>query len=109
MAEKNLMGEIKETMEFAGEAAPELQNKFMEFNRVVLGKGILSVKEKELIAIALSLSSSCEWCITFHVKMALQNGASKKEIVEAAYVSVLMSGAPSLMHMHILKGALEGQ
>jgi AhpD family alkylhydroperoxidase len=108
MAEKDLMAEVMETMAFAGENAPNLQGKFMEFNKAVLGKGLLSVKQKELIAIALSLSSSCEWCITYHVKMALQNGASKAEIVEASYIAVLMSGAPALMHMHILKEALDG-
>lgn len=103
------MKEVMETMSFAGEIAPNLQEKFMEFNQAVLAKGNLSVKVKELIALAISLSSSCEWCITYHVNMASQNGASKEEILEAGYIAVLMSGSPALMHMHVLKEALESR
>ena len=36
------------------------------FNQSVLADGKLSHKVKELIAVALSLASPCEWCITYH-------------------------------------------
>ena len=78
----------------------------MDFNSAVLSPGKLTTKTKELIALALSLSSTCEWCITYHVKMALESGATEEEILEASYVAVLMAGAPALMHITIVKDAL---
>lgn len=86
---------------------PELQAAFMNFNSEVLKPGLLTAKTKELIAIALSLSSTCEWCITYHVKMARESGASDDEIIEASYVAVLMAGAPALMHMNLVMDALK--
>ena len=108
MEKRNIMGEVMETMNFVGSSAPGIHEKFMEFNRSVLSEGKLSVKTKELIAIALSLSSNCEWCITYHTRMALSSGATKEEILESAYVAVLMAGAPALMHVHIIEEALKG-
>jgi AhpD family alkylhydroperoxidase len=108
MENRNIMGEVMDTMNFAGKILPEIQQKFMDFNKAVLSEGKLSVKTKELIAIALSLGN-CEWCITYHTRMALSNGATEEEIMEAAYVAVLMAGAPALMHVQILKDALKGR
>ncbi len=107
MDSKHIMNQVMETMGFAGSIKPEIQKEFMDLNQAILKPGALSVKSKELIALALSLSSSCEWCITYHTKMAVENGATDEEIIEAAYVAVLMSGSPALMHVSILKSALE--
>lgn len=94
-------------MQFGAAKEPALQKAFMNFSSTVLNEGKLTTKIKELIALAVSLSSTCEWCITYHVKMAKEQGASDEEILEASYVAVLMAGAPALMHMTIVKNALE--
>jgi AhpD family alkylhydroperoxidase len=109
MENRNIMGEVMDTMGFTGKILPKVQEKFMDFNKAVMSEGKLSVKTKELIAIALSLAGNCEWCITYHTKMALSNGATEEEILEAAYVAVLMAGSPALMHVQILKEALKGR
>ena len=101
-----IMRQVQDTMKFAGEKDPMAQKAFMDFNQAVLAQGSLSTKVKELIAVALSLSSNCEWCITYHVKAAKDLGATDEEIMEASYVAVLLSGAPALMHVAILKKAL---
>ncbi len=107
MGAREIMKEVTDTMGYAQSLKPEMQGAFMNFNSEVLKPGALSTKTKELIAIALSISSTCEWCITFHVKKAKDSGATDEEILEAAYVSVLMSGAPSLMHMTLVRQALD--
>lgn len=60
--------------------------------------GALSPRRKELIAVSLSIASKCDWCIRSHVKNALELGARKQEIVEAAWVAVLMGGDPVLRY-----------
>lgn len=106
MSSKEILQQISDTMGYAHSIKPETQDSFMNFNSEVLKPGSLPAKTKELIAIALSLASTCEWCITFHVYKAKEYGATEEEIMEAAYVAVLMSGSPALMHMTIVRNAL---
>ncbi len=62
-------------------------------------EGLLSVKTKELICIALGVAARCSYCIAAHVDKALHAGASRREIMEAGFVAVKMGGGPSLAYM----------
>ena len=59
-------------------------------------------KNKSLIGVALAISSQCTWCIATHVKTAVDAGASKAEIVDAAMMAVMMGGGPKLMYLTVL-------
>ena len=107
MGSIELLKQVSETMGYAGNIKPEIQKAFIDFNRAVISPGSLSSKTKELIAIATSLTGTCEWCITYHTKMAMDMGATVEEIIEASYVAVLMGGAPALMHMSLVHDAIE--
>ncbi len=67
----------------------------------------LSLKQKELINVALAVAAQCEWCIAFHVQGALKNGASRAEILDAAVQAVLMHGGPALMYLTPVLGVLD--
>ncbi|OWP57063.1 MAG: alkylhydroperoxidase [Thermoplasmatales archaeon B_DKE] len=105
--ESDKLQEIQDLMKYLGNGIPENMNAFGGFIQSVQKDGKLSLKVKELISIALSISSQCEWCIPYHTRMALQNGATEDEILEAGMVAVLMYGSPALMHMIPLKKAIE--
>ncbi|MFG1460508.1 MAG: carboxymuconolactone decarboxylase family protein [Thermoplasmataceae archaeon] len=107
MSKNELLKEVQEIMQYSGTKLPDQFRAFGDFNKSVLADGKLSHKTKELIAVALSLASSCEWCITYHAVEARKSGASDEEILESAFIAVLMAGSPALMHMNILKDALE--
>ncbi|MDS0256440.1 carboxymuconolactone decarboxylase family protein [Thermoplasmatales archaeon AK] len=109
MAERvsELLDEVSGIMGYAGRLEPEAMKAFGGFSQAVLKPGQLDTRTKELIAVALSLASTCEWCITYHAKQALSAGATKEELIEAGMVAVLMAGAPALMHMNLLKNVLE--
>lgn len=62
-------------------------------------EGLLSVKTKELICIAIGVVEHCSYCIASHVKKALQAGASRHEILEAGFVAVKMGGGPALAYL----------
>jgi AhpD family alkylhydroperoxidase len=70
-------------------------------------EGALKVKDKALIAIACAVVAHCEWCVAVHVKHALDSGATENEILESAWVGVLMGGGPSLMYAQGVLKALE--
>ena len=99
--------EVEENLGKFSKNSPKQMQAFMDFMGAVEGKGALDEKQKELISVALSVTGHCKWCIAFHVKNALQKGATKEEILEAGWVAVLMGGGPALMYFQLVQKALE--
>ena len=60
--------------------------------------GKLDAKTKELIAAAIGLSIQCKYCIVHHVYEALKAGATREELIEAAFTAIGMNGGPSLTY-----------
>lgn len=86
---------------------PEETKAFMQLLQATGKPKALSTKDKELIAVALSVAARCHWCIGFHVKNALDAGATREELIEASYVAVTMAGSPALMYMQFVLKAIE--
>jgi AhpD family alkylhydroperoxidase len=80
---------------------------FFSLMNSIESDGALSSKIKEIIVIGISIAVKCEWCIDYHVKSALDKGATKEEIMEASWVAVLMGGGPSLMYTQYVQNALD--
>ncbi|SMC09682.1 carboxymuconolactone decarboxylase family protein [Nitratiruptor tergarcus] len=97
---KRLIGKLQQQQ-------PESIQNFLGFMTSVEKEGALSTKQKELINVGLAVAAQCEWCIALHVKGAIDAGASKEEILEAAMQAVLMHGGPALMYMTPVEEALE--
>ena len=68
---------------------------FCEFVDKTYEAGSLSVKQKRLIAIGISVATNCESCMEWNIKQALDNGASEEEIIEAIEIAIEMRGAPA--------------
>lgn len=99
--------EIESSLGKIEELSPDESGAWGHFSSVAGAKGALSPRGKEIIAVALSVLSKSKWCISFHVKKALELGARKQEIIEAAWVAVLMGGSPVLMYTQHVLEALE--
>lgn len=70
--------------------------------------GAVDVKTKELISVAIAAYNRCEYCIVFHVFKALEAGATREEIMEAAMVSVAFGGGPSMAYsVTLLKDSID--
>lgn len=99
--------EIERSLDKIGAFSPNLVKAWNRFDSLTEGGGALNPKHKELTSIALSIVVKCEWCIALHVKRALELGASKQEVMEAAWVAVMMNGGPALMSVQRVVEALE--
>jgi len=77
------------------------------FTSVAHKADALSRKEKELIAVSISLVKRCERCIAYHVRSALALQATRQEILEACFVAVIMEGGPALAHIGVVMDAIE--
>jgi AhpD family alkylhydroperoxidase len=99
--------EIKTLISKLEKDTPTQITAFNKFMQATEQSTILENKVKGLINVALAISAQCEWCIALHVKGAIDAGATKDEILEAAMQAVLMHGGPALMYMIPVQDAIE--
>ncbi|SPF35509.1 Alkylhydroperoxidase AhpD family core domain protein [Syntrophobacter sp. SbD1] len=78
------------------EGMPESIQSLFGFINATQKEGALTVREKELIAIGVSIYTRCEDCIAVHAQKALQAGCTRAEILEAAAMAIIFGGGPSL-------------
>lgn len=79
-------------------AIPEVYKGFSEFHHAAFAPGVLDVKTKELIALAIGVIERCDGCIASHAEAAARAGASRQEAAEAIGVSMLMNGGPATIY-----------
>jgi AhpD family alkylhydroperoxidase len=65
---------------------------FTEMEQETYSDRKLTKKQKELIAIGISVVENCESCMEWHIKQALDAGTTEGEIIEAIEVGIEMSG-----------------
>jgi AhpD family alkylhydroperoxidase len=68
---------------------------FLEMERAAYADGALPKKQKELIAIGISIVKNCESCMQWHIEQAASAGASFEEVFEAIEVGIEMGGGPA--------------
>ena len=78
--------------------APDGAAGFTAMHRAAMGPGNLSVKQKELMCIAIGIVRQCVDCIGFHVKAAIAAGVTRDEIAETVTVTMYMGGGPAYMY-----------
>jgi alkylhydroperoxidase/carboxymuconolactone decarboxylase family protein len=81
-----------------GEDAPELARKFFDWYAAVFEEGALTVREKALIALAVSHAVQCPYCIDAYSTDCLKNGADPEQMMEAVHVAAAIRGGASLVH-----------
>ncbi len=77
---------------------PELAKKFFDYYGDVFAEGELTVREKSLIALAVSHAIQCPYCIDAYTSDALQKGTTEKQMMEAVHVAAAIRGGASLVH-----------
>ena len=77
---------------------PDVYKGFAALHNAVLVDGALDIKTKELIALAIAVSSECDGCIAAHAHAAVRHGASREEAAEAIGVTILMNGGPATIY-----------
>ena len=81
-----------------GKQAPELAQKFFDYYNAVFEEGALSEREKALIALAVSHTVQCPYCIDAYTKASLEKGSNLEEMTEAVHVATAIRGGASLVH-----------
>lgn len=80
---------------------------FVRMEQNTYKKGAVTKKQKEFIAIGISIVINCESCLEWHIKQALDDGATEPEIIEAIEVGIEMSGGPGTVSARFAMNVLE--
>lgn len=75
---------------------PEIAKHYNAFTEACFQEGKLSQKEKQLIALGISIFSQDEYCIIYHTKGCLDEGATEDEILETVGVSAAFGGGAAM-------------
>ena len=81
-----------------GELAPEAFKAFVAFDKAALQDGAIPVKYKELMAVAVALTTQCPYCIEIHRKGAKKAGATEQELAEATLVAAALRAGAAMTH-----------
>ena len=85
---------------------PDTMSAFQAFDRAALAPGVLPAKTKELIAVAVALTTQCPYCLEIHSAKAREAGATETELAEAAMVAAALRAGAAVTHAtHILKNS----
>jgi AhpD family alkylhydroperoxidase len=86
-----------------GALAPRAMAGFKALDEAALADGAIPKKYKELMAIAVALTTQCPYCIEVHRKAALAAGATEIELSETVFVAAALRAGGALTHgTHLL-------
>jgi AhpD family alkylhydroperoxidase len=87
-----------------GELAPEPFKAFVAFDQAVMKHGVVPLKYKELIAVAIGLTTQCPYCIDIHTKNAKKAGATEQELAETTLIAAAIRAGGAMTHgLHTLE------
>ncbi len=76
----------------------ELGTKFFDYYGEVFKEGALTVREKALIALAVSHAVQCPYCIDAYSSNCLKNGADEEQMMEAVHVAAAIKSGATLVY-----------
>ena len=95
---QQLTKDVTAQMRVLREGAPDVMKAFTAIAQAATALKALDGKAKELIALGIAVAVRCDDCIGFHVKSALQQGASREEVMETLGMAIYMGAGPSVMY-----------
>jgi AhpD family alkylhydroperoxidase len=91
------MAHIKKLKKY-GELAPAAWQAFVAFDKAALADGAIPAKTKELIALAVAMTTQCPYCIEIHNKRAREAGCTEAEIAESVMVAAALRAGAAVTH-----------
>ncbi|EGQ8084436.1 carboxymuconolactone decarboxylase family protein [Vibrio parahaemolyticus] len=91
---KQLMGRIGEL----GKLSPETLSGYQILSGAGKKNEHLDAKTRELIALAVAVTTRCDGCLAVHTEAATRLGASHEEIAEALGVAVALNAGAAMVY-----------
>ena len=95
---KSIYTEVTKDAAELGQLIPDSMAAFSDLGNATFTDGVISAKQKELIALAIGVTVRCDGCLTFHARASHRRGATRAEVAEAISVAIQMGGGPSMVY-----------
>lgn len=94
-----------EKLPLLGAKAPQAFDAFVAFDQAALAGGVIPKKYKELMAIAVALTTQCPYCLEIHRAAAIQAGVTDEELAEVTFVAAALRAGAAVTHgTHLIGG-----
>jgi AhpD family alkylhydroperoxidase len=93
-----LMADLRGPLRDLRTGAPDVMKGFSAIAHAATRANALDARTKELIALAIGVVVRCDDCIAFHAKAALEQGASREQVMEALGMAIYMGAGPAVMY-----------
>ena len=78
--------------------APGATKAFWAFDKAAMAAGAIPVKYKELMAVAVAMTTQCPYCIQIHSGKAREAGATDQEIAEVITIAAALRAGAAMTH-----------
>lgn len=95
---KDLLKTTRKTAANLSNANPGFISAYQELNKAQGSNGTLDDKTRELIALAVAVTTRCEGCIASHASAAAQAGATEAELSEALGTAIALNAGAAYIH-----------
>lgn len=95
---KDVQQELRAPARDLRQAIPEIYEGFGKLYTASLAPGALDAKTKELICLAIAVTTQCDGCIATHARGAAAQDCTPQEAAEAIGVAIMMSGGPGTVY-----------
>lgn len=89
------------------EQLPDIMKAFHQLRETAAREGVLSARVKQIMFLATAVALRCEPCIRTHAKKAVEMGISRKEILEAVGIAIVMAGGPAVAYSSMVIDILD--
>ncbi|GGX16704.1 carboxymuconolactone decarboxylase family protein [Aquimarina muelleri] len=78
--------------------ASEAMKAFQKFDNIALQEGAIPIKYKELMAVAVALTTQCPYCLEIHKTKAINAGATQEELAETTFIAAVLRAGAAVVH-----------
>lgn len=90
---KNDVAHVKKSFGALGKKHPKMLQAYQALGAAAAEGNVLDAKTRELIALAVAVTTRCESCIGVHAEEAVKAGATEEEVAALAMSIALNAGA----------------
>lgn len=93
-----LLGTLKRSYTRLGEPHPKLLSAYRELAAAPGSNGALDAKTRELIAMAVAVTTRCDGCMASHAAAAAKAGATEAELSDALAVAMALNAGAAYVY-----------
>ncbi|MDD7569508.1 MAG: carboxymuconolactone decarboxylase family protein [[Actinobacillus] rossii] len=88
---KEDVAHVKKSFGELGQKQPKMLQAYQALNAAAVEGNVLDAKTRELIALAVAVTTRCESCIGVHAEAAIKAGATEEEVSAALATAIALN------------------